>query len=251
MESTILSPACCQNRSKSSFPPPQEIRYRTSKTPERYRISGPPPQQLFASLCIFTQIETECQRGSLTFPFTTAVKPSNPDLLLIQGLQQGSSDALRRVYEQYAEGIYAYCAKILADRQRAKDVVQETFLKIRQSAGQIQQCESFKSWIFRIARNECLMEIRKSRKNGTLESESVWQEETPHDQYIRRERAEIVNDLLDSLKQEYREVLILRAYEDLSYAEIAVVTGDSESSVRSRIFKARKAMAEKLEEYYK
>jgi RNA polymerase sigma-70 factor, ECF subfamily len=178
------------------------------------------------------------------------VKPPTSDLELIQGLQRGSNEAFAKVYEQYAEGVYAYCAKILADRQRAKDVVQETFLKIRQSTGQIQQGESFKSWIFRIARNECLMEIRKHRRNGQLDVNSVWQEETPHDRYVDLERAEIVDGLLESLKHEYREVLVLRAYEDLSYAEIAAVTGDTESSVKSRIFKARKAMSEKLKEYY-
>lgn len=154
------------------------------------------------------------------------------------------------MYQQYAEGVFAYCTKILADRHSAKDAVQETFLKIRQSSHQIQQGESFKSWIFRIARNEALMEIRKNRRNGHIELDSVWQEESPYDKYVDLERAEIVNGLLDSLNQEYREVLILRAYEDLSYTEIAAITGDTESSVKSRIFKARKAMSEKLKDYY-
>jgi RNA polymerase sigma-70 factor (ECF subfamily) len=178
------------------------------------------------------------------------VEPSLSDLELIQGLHQGSNEAFAQVYERYSEGVYVYCAKILIDRQRAKDVVQETFLKIRQSSCQIRQGESFKSWIFRIARNECLMEIRRHRRNSQLDLNSVWQEETPHDRYVDLERTEIVNGLLDSLKHDYREVLILRAYEDLSYAEIAAITGDTESSVKSRIFKARKAMCEKLKEYY-
>ncbi len=178
------------------------------------------------------------------------MEPPSSDQELIGGLQAGSKDALAAVFEKYADGIYAYCVKILADRQRAKDVVQETFLKIRQFSGQIQQGESFKSWIFRIARNEALMEIRKHRRDGQMPIDSVWEGETPHDQYVNLERSEIVNGLLDSLKHEYREVLILRAYEDLSYSEIAAITGDSESSVKSRIFKARKSMSEKLKEYY-
>jgi RNA polymerase sigma-70 factor (ECF subfamily) len=178
------------------------------------------------------------------------VESPSSDQELIRGIQSGSNEAFAATFEQYADGIYAYCVKILADRQRAKDVVQETFLKIRQFSSQIQQGESFKSWIFRIARNEALMEIRKRRRNGQIDVDSVWQDETPHDQYVNLERSEIVNGLLDSLKREYREVLILRAYEDLSYSEIAAITGDSESSVKSRIFKARKAMSDKLKEYY-
>ena len=155
------------------------------------------------------------------------------------------------VYQSYAAGVFAYCLKILADRQLAEDVVQETFLKVQQHAKSIQRNESFRSWIFRIARNEALMQLRKRRLDGQLEDESVWSEDTPHQQLIALERSEIVNSLLDNLKHEYREVLVLLVYESMSYAEIAAITGATESSVKSRIFRARKAMLEKLEPYVK
>lgn len=207
-------------------------------------------QQLLPSLCIFTQANGDASGDRSPKSNDKIVEPPSSDQELISGLQSGSNEAFAALFKQYADGIYAYCVKILADRQRAKDVVQETFLKIRQFSGQIQHGESFKYWIFRIAHNEALMEIRKQRRNGHIEVDSVWQEETPHDQYINLERTAVVNGLLDSLRREYREVLILRAYEDLSYSEIAAITGDSESSVKSRIFKARKAMSKKLKEYY-
>jgi RNA polymerase sigma-70 factor (ECF subfamily) len=170
---------------------------------------------------------------------------------LIGELQRGSQSAFAVVYQSYAAGVFAYCLKILADRQIAEDVVQETFLKVQQHAKSIQHNESFRSWIFRIARNEALMQLRKRRLDGQLEDESVWNEETPHQQLIALERSEIVNSLLDNLKHEYREVLVLLAYENMSYAEIAAITGATESSVKSRIFRARKAMLEKLKPYVK
>ena len=168
---------------------------------------------------------------------------------LIAELQRGSDRALAAVYQEFSQGVFAYCLKILADRQLAEDVVQETFLKVRQHAQSIQRNESFRSWIFRIARNEALMQLRKRRWNGQVEDESVWNEETPHQQFVALERSEIVNRLLDSLKHEYREVLVLLVYEDMSYAEIAAVTGATESSVKSRIFRARKEMIEKMKPY--
>ncbi len=168
---------------------------------------------------------------------------------LIGELQRGSQRAFAAVYQEYSEGVFAYCLKILADRQLAEDVVQETFLKVQQHARSIQRNESFRSWIFRIARNEALMQLRKRRLDGQLEDESVWSEDTPHQQLIALERSEIVNSLLDNLKHEYREVLVLLAYENMSYAEIAAITGATESSVKSRIFRARKAMLEKLRPY--
>ncbi len=75
----------------------------------------------------------------------------------------------------------------------------------------------------------------------------VWEEEDPLDRIVERERAAIVQHCVSLLKPAYREVLILREYEHLSYSEIAGVTGASESAVRSALFKARRAMGKKLQ----
>ena len=174
--------------------------------------------------------------------------PASENQLLAE-LQRGSQRAFAEVYQEFSEGVFAYCLKILADRQVAQDVVQETFLKVQQHAHTIEKSQSFRSWIFRIARNEALMQLRKKRANGSVENGSVWDEETPYQQAVATERAEAVNRTLDSLKREYREVLVLSVYEGMSYAEIANVTGATESSVKSRIFKARKAMIERLKGY--
>ncbi|MFH0988728.1 MAG: RNA polymerase sigma factor [bacterium] len=169
---------------------------------------------------------------------------------LLRALQQGSSQALELLYREHYEGVYAYCVKILLDRHVAKDIVQDTFLKAGQCASTLRLSESFRSWLFRIARNEALMHLRKNRRNGRLDEDSRWNDETPHDLTIAQERSELVNTLLGQLKYEYREVLVLRAYENLSYAEIAAITESTESSVKSRIFKARKALADKVRRYY-
>jgi RNA polymerase sigma-70 factor, ECF subfamily len=174
---------------------------------------------------------------------------SATELELIRRLQHGDQRALEMLYCEYAGGVFAYCIKILADRQLAEDVVQETFLKVRDHGQSIQRTESFKSWIFRIARNEALMQLRKRGLDGQFEDESVWSDETPHQQFIALEHSDIVNRLLNSMKHEYREVLVLLVYENMTYAEIATVTGATESSVKSRIFRARKEMIEKLKPY--
>jgi RNA polymerase sigma-70 factor (ECF subfamily) len=79
--------------------------------------------------------------------------------------------------------------------------------------------------------------------------DSLWVDETPYDLLIIADQKDMIDNLLDRLGHRYREVLVLRVYEELSYAEIARVTGDTESSVRSRIFKARKALAEKVKQF--
>ncbi len=94
------------------------------------------------------------------------------------------------------------------------------------------------------------MQLRKERRNGVLRDEEVWTDEV-HEDMVRGETVEIVQQMIALLKPEYREVLVLREYEQLSYAEIAGVTGVTESSVKSRLFKARKALFQKLKPYFR
>jgi RNA polymerase sigma-70 factor (ECF subfamily) len=123
-------------------------------------------------------------------------------------------------------------------------------MKMFSNIGLLQKTESFLPWLFRIARNEVMMHIRKNRRNGVQNDEEVWDKQTPYDLTVAAETTEIVQRLLQNLKSEYREVLLLREYEQLTYMQIAEITGDTESSVKSRLFKARKALTKKLKEYY-
>ena len=82
------------------------------------------------------------------------------------------------------------------------------------------------------------------------DEQDIWDEETPHEMVVKGELVDLVQHHLNHLKVEYREVLVLRQYDKLSYAEIAAITGNSISSVESRLFKARRALAKKLVPYF-
>jgi RNA polymerase sigma-70 factor (ECF subfamily) len=84
-----------------------------------------------------------------------------------------------------------------------------------------------------------------------LDEETIWTDETPLSIVADGETATIITSCIDAMKLEYKEVLLLREYEQRSYEEIAMITGNTESSVKSRLFKARKALAEKLKPYFK
>jgi RNA polymerase sigma-70 factor (ECF subfamily) len=90
------------------------------------------------------------------------------------------------------------------------------------------------------------MAIRRRRDGGNDDAGSVWDDETPLSLAEKEDVRNLVQSALARLRVEYREVIHLREFEGLSYGEIASVTGDSESSVKSRLFKARRALAEKL-----
>ena len=172
------------------------------------------------------------------------------DSELIQLLQHDDRQAFSELYEHNKAAIYRYCLRMLSDSSAAEDATQETFMKMFTGAKGLQKVESFLPWLFSIARNEVMMHIRRNRRNGVQGDEDVWDETTPYELFVSAENTEIVQQLLQNMKSEYREVILLREYEQLSYTQIAEITGDTESSVKSRLFKARKALTKRLKEYY-
>jgi RNA polymerase sigma-70 factor (ECF subfamily) len=139
---------------------------------------------------------------------------------------------------------------MLIDSDTAEDATHDTFIKMFQNISSLQKTDSFLPWLFHIARNEVFMVLRRNKRNGTRSDETVWDEATPHAIVVSTETTELIQKTLQNLKSEYREVLVLREYEQLSYQQIAEITGDTESSVKSRLFKARQAVAKKLKTYY-
>ena len=180
--------------------------------------------------------------------------PVASDQQLLSQVRAGNSRAFTEIHDKYRRRLLAYCHCLLQDRVIAEDVVQIAFQKAYESLATLDNPDLFFYWLFSIARNEVYGHIRKTRKNGTPrsieEEDDIWTEETPHEQLVRKETTEIVELFLNRLKVEYREVLVLRQYDKLSYAEIAAITGDTVSSVESRLFKARKALAKKLAPYF-
>jgi RNA polymerase sigma-70 factor, ECF subfamily len=176
------------------------------------------------------------------------------DKELLNQIRSGNERAFTDLYNKHRPRLLAYCFRLLQDRVAAEDVVQVAFQKAFESINSLDKPELFFYWLYSIARNEVYGVIRKTRKNGTTssidEEKDIWDEETPFELVVKTELAELVQHHLNHLKMEYREVLILRQYDKLSYAEIAAITGDTISSVESRLFKARKALAKKLAPYF-
>jgi len=177
-----------------------------------------------------------------------------PDRELLSQIRAGNEQAFTDLYNKYRRRLLAYCFRLLQDRVTAEDVVQVSFQKAYESLSTLDKPDLFFYWLFSIARNEVYGHLRKTKRNGTpqsIEEDDLWAEETPHEQVVRKELTELVELHLNQLKVEYREVLVLRQYDKLSYAEIAAITGDTVSSVESRLFKARKALAKKLAPFFK
>lgn len=166
------------------------------------------------------------------------------DRHLIEEFQGGDEFAFVSLYNRYKGPIFAFCYKMLDDRELARDVMQETFLRVYENRDRLSNTVAFKSWLFTIARNQCLNQLRKDRWQVPLENERdvVGRGDTPISQLEKSERVALVTRHINELKADYREVIVLREYQNLSYEEIAAITRSTISAVKSRLFKARRKL---------
>ena len=180
--------------------------------------------------------------------------PHPADVELIGRIKSGDEQAKGALFERYWRSVYLYCVRLLVDQEEANDAAQNALIKGLDLLASLDRPEAFRSWIFMIARNEVFTLLRGKRRNGTepLENyrDALTDTPTPFDEAVSSERTEIIRHALLQLKPEFREVIVLREYEQLTYLEIAAVTGCTESAVKSRLFHARKAMLEQLRPYF-
>ena len=172
------------------------------------------------------------------------------DRHLVEAFQAGDELAFISLYNKYKGPIYSFCANMLFDKDAASDVMQDTFLRVYENKLRLQKTSAFRSWVFTIARNQCLNTIKRNKRmvrmNGETDEQlpAMQTQHTPADKLEKSEEIALVNRLLADLKPEYREVLVLREYLNLAYEDIAAVTRCTVSSVKSRLFKARRKLAE-------
>lgn len=162
----------------------------------------------------------------------------------LKKFHNGDIQLFQSLYEQLWHRIYHYCYRILGDRDLAKDASQETFLKAYERRQQL-RTGAVRSWIFLIARNTCYNLIRDAKETEPLP------EHFQADFGFNPEDGDfLLRDLLDKLLQKmplkYREPLVLRDIEDLSYAEIGQIVGISEENARIRVYRARSWLREQL-----
>jgi len=173
------------------------------------------------------------------------------------GNQQAFEDLVRRYQRQVANIIYL----TLGNREDVQDIAQEVFIRVYRSIDKFEFDASFFSWIYRITVNLCIDELRRRKikralsldflAEGTFEKEKKSKEQIlASDGVMNDEKREIILEALQKISQEHRQVIILREYEELSYAEIASYLGISIQAVKSRIFRAREDLRVLLKDYF-
>jgi RNA polymerase sigma-70 factor, ECF subfamily len=149
---------------------------------------------------------------------------------------------------EYVDGLYSYAMVLTRNHAEAEDLVQETYVRAMQAMRKLRADSNIKGWLFTILRNIWFNQLRKRRNSpqmiGIDVEESVANSivepsRNSHDLYVSKWEAEQVRAAIQELSVEFREVILLREYEDLSYREIASVLHCPVGTVMSRLGRAR------------
>lgn len=162
----------------------------------------------------------------------------------------GDQSAFTRLVERYTGVVYNQAYRMLNDAHEAEDAVQEIFLKAYLRLDTFDPSRRFVSWLLTISSNHCIDRLRRRRYSWqTLDDVAFWlpsSEGGPERRALEREQREVIQQALQQVPAAYRLVLILRYWHDLAYSEIAEITGLTESTVKTRLHRGRKMLAEAL-----
>ena len=177
---------------------------------------------------------------------------------LIRRLRAGDEAAYEDLLSRFQQQVYNLAYRLLNDAGDASDVVQEVFLKIFRNVSHFRRQSSLKTWIYRITVNEAHNQRRwffrhRSREVGLDDEPDQVRtrnvpdsERSPFDCTFDREKHELIENALARINPLFREVVVLRDVEDLSYEEIAEVLQISLGTVKSRILRGREALRQEL-----
>jgi len=191
------------------------------------------------------------------------VQPAT-DHALLEGTLAGDEDAFAELVARYRNQITSYIYRMVSDYDTAVDLAQETFIRVYRAASRYQTTHAFSTYIYRIATNLAISELRKRKRRrlvsltGLLHSpdgEELMDFQPPDDQplqdiaLIDAEKRMVIKRAISTLPERYRAPLVLRDVEGKSYDEIAAILQTSEGTVKSRINRARNFLRDKMRNY--
>jgi len=186
---------------------------------------------------------------------------------LARRLLAGDTEAFDRFAAHFRAKIFNYSWLMCGHREDAEEVAQETLLKVFESFDQLKEPARVRPWVFRIAKNVCLMKRRKSifapshelsldqvmpprtYDGGSMKLQIADVSALPDDGLLQAEMKVLLVRAIGELPEGYRSVVLLRDIEELSTQETAQILDLTEDSVKTRLHRARLALRQKLEEY--
>jgi RNA polymerase sigma-70 factor (ECF subfamily) len=187
--------------------------------------------------------------------------PTGDNERLVAAHLAGDSHAFPELVRRYRRPLLHFLSRMIGDRERAEDLVQETFIRVHRHLHRFDPSRKFSTWVYTIASNLGKNELRNRSRSplvlyqtlqegrGEDEPQPLHFEDAatrPDELFARRHLAELVGAAVSRLAEHHRQVFVLRELEGLSYEEIAMLTGCNLGTVKSRLNRARQAVAQLL-----
>jgi len=174
---------------------------------------------------------------------------------LIEACKRGDSSALKEIYECYKDKVHSLGYYMTHDREAARDITQQVFLKLFGSILTFQYRASFSSWLFRLAMNVCRDYQRARRRLKLFSADWAASHSTTdlmpslEEKLVKEKLSEAVQKVVMNMSPKLRTVVVLKYIEDLSYSQIAELLGCSIGTVSSRLNRSHKILAEELKQF--
>ena len=173
---------------------------------------------------------------------------------VIERAQGHDAEALGEIYRRYVRRVFGLCRYMLYSRESAEDATSEVFLKLQRSIESYDSSIPFPKWLLRVAGNQCIDALRRQQRglkvfveseDGTV-IEGTSSEPSPLGAVISAQERAQVRDTIARLPENYRVLLVLRYYGELSYDEIAQELGLERNNVAALIFRAKQELRRRL-----
>jgi RNA polymerase sigma-70 factor (ECF subfamily) len=186
--------------------------------------------------------------------------PPETDAELVAAVLAGKRERYGELVERYQARLVNYLLRLVRSQEEALDLAQEVFLKVYQALARYDARYKFSTWLFRVAQNAAIDQLRRRRlqwislDHPTDEPEDGgWEfpsgERGPYGHLRNQERGSAIQRSIDALPWEYRELIVLRHFAELSYDEIAQLKAMPLGTVKNKLFRARQMLKGCLEEY--
>ena len=199
----------------------------------------------------------------VTFKHLVTEFSHDADAALMLRVKEGDREAFEALVDKYKQPVMNMIYRTLPDATEAEDLAQHVFIQVYKSAHRYQVTAKFSTWIFTIARNLCLNEIRRRTRHpaDSLDAGSTEGDEQPALQYadtkafsppdalVHGELEEKIESAVQALPEKQRTALLLCRQEEVSYEEIAEILGCSLSATKSLIHRARETLKQQLKPY--
>ena len=179
--------------------------------------------------------------------------------------KDGDSDAFRQLFDRHKNGVILFCHRFCGDERVAEELAQETFIRVYRAAARYYPKARFRTWLFKIATNVCLNEIRRpgykirsesldgtdSKKyEATINRQSGHRPERPDELLDQEEQRHMVLKAMAQLPDDQRAALLLRVEGEFSYQEIGQQMDRSENHIKTLIYRGRCRLKAALAKYF-